>query len=303
MNKIPRLSIVFLNYNRLAETRYTLAHLQNLISQRSDVEVIAVDNGSSDGTPEFLQTQTHWISAIYLPTNLGIDGYNEGFKQACGEYLLVLDDDSHPLDNLTLDRLITHLDTQPQIGVVACRIETPQGQPVLTWHLPQEDKAGYSIAFVGCGFAIRRTLLMELGGYPAEFFLYQNEIEVAIQVMRRHYSIYYDPACRVVHRQSPTGRSHWRQVYYPTRNTIWLIRRYFPFPSAYYLIASRLCFGFIRALQSREFKYYYRAVTEALTKQIEFEELSPEIYQQLTIFWRQNSVWHQLIHRLKRFIN
>jgi GT2 family glycosyltransferase len=187
---------------------------------------------------------------------------------------------------------------QPHIGIVACRIETPQGQAVLTWHLPQVDQAGYSMAFVGCGFAIRRDLLIEMGGYPEEFFLYQNEIEVAIQTIRRHYSIYYDPTCRVIHRQSPTGRSHWRQVYYPTRNTIWLIRRYFPFPFALYLIISRLCFGFIRALQTREFKYYYRAVREALTKKIEFEELSPEVYQQLARFWQQNSLWHQLIHKL-----
>lgn len=298
VTEIPKLSIVFLNYNRLAETQYTLAHLHHLLSQRSDIEVIAVDNGSIDGTSEFLQTQTHWIKVICLPNNLGIEGYNAGFKLAQGEYLLVLDDDSHPFDHLTLDRLITHLATQPQVGVVACRIETPQGQAVMTWHLPPIDRAGNSMAFVGCGFAIRRTLLMEIGGYPAEFFLYQNEIEVAIQVLRRRYTIYYDPACRVVHRQSPLGRSHWRQVYYPTRNTIWLIRRYFPVPSAYYLIASRLCFGLIRAIQAREFKYYYRAVKESFTKDIPFEPLSAEVYQQLTTFWQQNSVWHQFIQKL-----
>ena len=47
---IPKLSIVFLNYNRLNETRYTSAHLQQLITGRRDIEVIAVDNDSTDGT-------------------------------------------------------------------------------------------------------------------------------------------------------------------------------------------------------------------------------------------------------------
>ncbi|OAD20951.1 hypothetical protein THIOM_003308, partial [Candidatus Thiomargarita nelsonii] len=45
----PKLSIVFLNYNRITETRYTLAQLSRLLEFRDDVEVIAVDNGSTDG--------------------------------------------------------------------------------------------------------------------------------------------------------------------------------------------------------------------------------------------------------------
>ncbi len=293
-----KLSIVFLNYNRLTETRYTLAQLSRLLEHRQDVEIIAVDNGSQDGTKEFLQTQKDWVQVVSLENNLGIAGLNVGFKQTKGEYLLVLDDDSHPVDNITLDRIIQCLDTRPDVGVVACRIESIKGQPTYTWHLPENDAPGTSMAFVGCGFAIRRSLFEKIGWYPGEFFIYQNEIEVAIQVMRHHYKIYYDPCCRVVHRQSPLGRTNWRQVYYPTRNTIWVIRRYFPFPMAAYLIASRLFFGFLRALQSFEFSWYYRAVLDALHTPIEPQVLSPAQQKQLTTFWRQNSVLHQLIERL-----
>jgi len=294
----PKLSIVFLNYNRIKETRYTLAQLSRLIEHRDDVEVIAVDNGSTDGTRDFLQTQANWVRVMLLPTNTGIAGYNEGFKQAKGDYLLVLDDDSHPVDNITLDRLIQCLDTRPDVGVVACRIESMKGQAVYTWHLPKNDAPGPSMAFVGCGFAIRRTLFEQIGWYPGEFFIYQNEIEVAIQVMRLQYKIYYDPSCRVIHRQSPEGRTNWRQVYYPTRNTIWLIRRYFPFPMAGYLIASRLCFGLIRAVQSLELRWYYQAVLDALHTPIKAQVLPRPQQKQLTTFWRQNSILHQFIKRL-----
>lgn len=294
----PKLSIVFLNYNRLQETRYTLAQLSRRVESRHDIEIIAIDNGSTDGTCEFLQMQTDWIRVICLPTNTGIAGYNEGFKQAKGKYLLVLDDDSHPVDDMTLDRLIKCLDTRPDVGVVACRIESFSNEPVYTWHLPKNDAPGPSIAFVGCGFAIRRTLFEQIGWYPENFFLYQNEIEVAIQVMRREYKIYYDPGCRVVHRQSPQGRTRWRQVYYPTRNTIWLIRRYFPYPSAAYLIASRLLFGLVRAIQSLELGWYKKAVYDAFKTPIDPQILSPALRQQLTTFWRQNSLFHQIIKRL-----
>ena len=293
----PKLSIVFLNYNRLKETRYTLAKISHLIEHRNDIEVIAIDNGSQDGTGAFLQTFS-WVRVISLPTNTGIAGYNEGFKQTKGEYILVLDDDSHPVDSITLDRIIQCLDTRSDIGVVACRIESLAGKQIFSWHLPKNDAPGPSMAFVGCGFAIRRDLFEKIGWYPAEFFLYQNEIEVAIRVMRQKYKIHYDPNCRVVHRESSTGRTKWRQVYYPTRNTIWVIRRYFPFPSAAYLIVSRLCFGFLRALQSFEFGWYYRAVQDAFRTPIEPHILSPILRQQLTTFWHQNSIWHQFIGRL-----
>jgi GT2 family glycosyltransferase len=293
----PKLSIVFLNYNRLAETRYTLAHLAKLLKNRNDIEVIAVDNGSTDGTDEFLQAQNaqiDWVRVVLLPTNLGIAGYNHGFQLAQGEYLLVLDDDSHPVDSITLDRIIDNLDYFPDIGIIACRIESSQGHAVYTWHLPPFDAAGFSMAFVGCGFAVRRQLFESIGWYPGEFFLYQNEIEVAIRVRLQNYKIYYDPNCRVVHRHSPVGRTSWRQVYYPTRNTIWVIRRYFPKYQAFYLIFSRLCFGLIRALQFFELVWYCRAVCDAFSTPIKPQILSPTLRQQFTPFFKQNSLFHQL---------
>jgi GT2 family glycosyltransferase len=294
-----KLSIIFLNYNRIIETRYTLAQLSRLLESRDDVEVIAVDNGSTDGTREFLRAaSSDWVRVVSLPSNLGIAGYNEGFKQAKGDYLLVLNDDSHPVNSITLDRIIQCLDTRPDVGVVACRIESLKGDAIYSWHLPKNDAPGTSMAFVGSGFAIRRSLFEQIGWYPADLFLYQNEIELAIRVMRSQYKIYYDPNCRVVHRQCPSKCSNWRWVYYSTRNTIWLIRRYFPFPMAAYLIASRLFFGLIHALQLLEFGSYYRAVFDALHTPIEPQVLSPLLRQQLTTFWRRNSVWHQLVARL-----
>lgn len=293
----PKLSIVFLNYNRLLETRYTVSQLKSLMENRGDLEIIAVDNASTDGTGEYLRSQRDWLTLVDMDRNLGIGGLNEGFKQAQGRYLLILDDDSHPHDSATVESLIQCLDTRSKVGVVACRIESPSGEPVRTWHLPPNDTPGPSMAFVACGFAIRRELFEAVGWFPAEFFLYQNEVEVAIRVMLQGYEIYYEPGCRVVHRESPGGRTSWRRVYFPTRNTIWIIRRYFPFPQAAYLIGSRLCLGFVRALQYGEFSWYSKAVKEAFSTPIERKVLPPAMRKRLRPFWRENSLWHHVIDR------
>jgi len=157
------------------------------------------------------------------------------------------------------------------------------------------------VAFVGCGFAIRRALFESVGWFPERFFLYQNEMEVAIRVMQKGYQIRYEPDCRVVHRESSVGRANWRRVYFPTRNTIWIIRRYFPLPGAAYLIASRVCMGFIRAFQSGEFRWYYKAVRDAFKEPIEPEILPQPLRERLSAFWKQNSLWHQLTERMASF--
>ncbi|HIP63993.1 MAG TPA: glycosyltransferase [Deltaproteobacteria bacterium] len=292
-----QLSIVFLNYNRLEETRYTVERLLEMTRGRSDIEIIGVDNNSKDGTAEFLEKQND-IHSILLPDNSGIAGYNEGFKQAAGKYIMVLDDDSCPRDIETLDLLITLLDENTQIGVIACHVETPAGAPQWEWHLPKEHCFGISPFFIGCGFAIRRDLFEKIHWYPGEFFIYQNEIDVSFKVRMEGFEIYYHPDCRVIHRGVLSARGGWRRVYYSTRNTIWLIKKYYPQPMAAYMLLSRFLFGLGRALYLRQLTSYWKAVKDAYGKPINRRLLSPEIRRKCSPFWRQNSIFHQIFRMI-----
>ena len=290
----PRLSIVILNYNRVNDTMKTLTKLKALKLDRGRIEIIAIDNASTDGTVKFLLSQPHWVKKLFLKNNLGIQGLNIGFEKTFGDYILVLDDDSHPLDKKTVNLLIESLDRYEDAGVIACRIESDNGTPAKTWHLPKKDSFGESPAFVGCGFAIRRDLFKEIGWFSGHFFLYQNEIDAAIKIVKAGYRIYYEPRCRIVHRNSPGGRSSWRQVFYPTRNTVWLLRKYAPFPVSIYYIASRFCVGFFRAVQSGEYLWFLKAVKESLNCSIKKEPLSPVLYRRFLIFFQQSSLFHHI---------
>lgn len=292
-----RLSIVSLNFNRLTETRTSIEHLRGLLAGRDDCEVIAVDNGSTDGTAEYLLAQDDFLTPVLLDDNSGIAGYNAGFRQVRGDLILVLDDDSHPADAATLDRLIEVLDADAELGAIACRIEDERGERVWSWHLPRADRIDHSMAFVGCGFAVRRALFERIGWYPSEFFLYQNEIEVAFRIRLAGYAIAYRPDCQVVHRTANSARGHWRRVYYPTRNTLWLLRRYAPYPTALYWIASRIVIGLLRATLYRQWRAWLDGVREGLSTPIERHELPPGLRREFRPFWRQNSLWHQLSGR------
>ncbi len=291
-----RLSIVFLNYNRLHETRFTVERLAALCSGRDDIEVIAVDNGSADGTAEYLRAQKN-INSVLLQDNTGIAGYNRGFEIAKGDYILVLDDDSCPENLQALELALARLEQNPEIGVIACRIISPDGSNQWSWHLPASRDFGPSPFFIGCGFLIRRPLFRQIGWYPEAFFLYQNEIEVSFQTRLHGFAIYYDPDCVIVHRGIPTQRPGWRRIYFPTRNTIWLLRRYFPQPEATYLIISRMIIGLVRAIRFGELGHYYRALRDAFSKPVQKSILPPELRADFSPFFRQNSLIHQLLRR------
>ena len=291
-----KLSIVFLNFNKLAETRLTSTRLQELCAHRDDIEIIAVDNGSEDGTAEYLQGQSAIIS-ILRADNTGIAGYSVGFNKAQGEYLLILDDDSCPLSLSGIDHAIQTLDQHTEIGVIAAHIQTPDGKPQWSWHLPVSDTFSRSPFFIGCGFIIRRDLFAKTGWYPDDFFLYQNEVDVSFQVRLQGYDIFYDPACIIVHRSMPSQRSGKRRVFFATRNTLWVLRRYYPQPQASYLIFSRLVIGLARAISFGEIKAYLQAVREGLFHPITKNILPSALRKSFIPFWKQNSLIHQLLRR------
>jgi hypothetical protein len=64
------------------------------------------------------------------------------------------------------------------------------------------------------------------------------------------------------------------------------------------MIFSRLCFGLVRAIQAGEWRWYYRAVKEALWTPIKPQILSPILRKKLNLFYKQNSLWHQLTRNL-----
>lgn len=296
MSSSIKLSIVFLNFNKLHETSITSSRLQELCATRDDIEIIAVDNGSQDGTAEYLQKQRN-IQSILLPDNSGIAAYSAGFDKAQGEYLLILDDDSCPLNLSGIDQALTTLDKRSELGIIAAHIQTPDGKPQWSWHLPISDVFCRSPFFIGCGFIIRRELFAKIGWYPKDFFLYQNEIDVSFQVRLQGYDIFYDPACIIIHRGIPSQRPGWRRVFFPTRNTLWLIRRYYPLPQASYLIVSRLFIGLISAIKFNEFSAYFKALREGLFQPVQKNFLPPRLLELFIPFWKQNSLAHQLLRR------
>ncbi len=117
------MSIIVLNWNSYDVTRDCLLSLRRL--EYSQHEVVLVDNGSVDSSPEKLAQEFPEVRMIRNPTNLGFAGGNNvGIRHALSrgtDYLLLLNNDTVVAPNL-LSELVRVSESSPQIGMVNPKI-------------------------------------------------------------------------------------------------------------------------------------------------------------------------------------
>jgi GT2 family glycosyltransferase len=112
---MKKVSIIMLAYNKLEYTKLAVDSLYKYTSH-IDFEFISVNNGSSDGTKEYLDSLPN-KKKISFETNVGGDrAFNEGINHAEGEYTVFLNNDLILTENW-LDNLIVVLESDPNIGV------------------------------------------------------------------------------------------------------------------------------------------------------------------------------------------
>jgi GT2 family glycosyltransferase len=226
----PLLSIVILSWNRKADLFTTLQAVSR--QGYTGGETIVVDNGSTDGSPEMVRALYPDVRLVTLPQNVGIEGLNVGMREARGEIVVLLDDDSYPVEG-TLARLVVAFQRDPHMGIAAGRIVGSADAVERERSVRLESEPGRDVpTFVGCGVGLRRAALEQAGLFDSAFFLYGNELDLAARVMDAGYAVRYLPGAVFVHAVSSTNRTSLRAEYYGTRNLLWIIWKYFPLQEA-----------------------------------------------------------------------
>ena len=113
-------SLIIPNWNgrEILGTCLDAVRLQSLVPH----EVIVVDNGSTDGSEEFIRQNYPEVHLILLGVNIGFAGaVNRGIEWATGIYIALLNNDTEP-DRDWLKALVTRLESSPESGSAACRM-------------------------------------------------------------------------------------------------------------------------------------------------------------------------------------
>jgi GT2 family glycosyltransferase len=208
-------------HNRPGALWQTLAALGALPYERHQAaggaEVIVVDNASRPPVklPETLDNDLP-LKCIRLDGNHGAAARNRGAVEARGEWLVMLDDDSYPLDTGHLDALE---DAPADVAAIGGEILLPDGT---------HEVGGLPEVIVGCGAVIRRDAFLEVGGYDAEFHYYAEEYDLCAKLLLAGARVRHDLRFRVRHGKVPQHRDMNVILRNLVRNNGWIIQRYAP---------------------------------------------------------------------------
>ena len=115
---LPFVSVVIVNYNGKHFLEACLDALRSQTYPAEFFEVIVSDNGSTDGSVEFLRSFYPWVKVIENESNLGFAGGNNiAFRAAQGEYLVLLNNDTSPLNDW-LEKLVKAAVENPSAGII-----------------------------------------------------------------------------------------------------------------------------------------------------------------------------------------
>ncbi len=238
------LSIIIVSYNTCDLLLKCLESIRNMEHKTWNMEIIVVDNGSTDDTLTQVskfksQNQNLNLKTIYNKENLGFAKANNiGIKASSGRYILLLNSDTIVFPD-TLVSMIQFIDTKPEVGVATCRVELPDGRldpachrgfptpwASLTYFLGLEklfsqsrlfgqyhlgflpmDKAHEIDSPTGAFYLVRRKVIESVGLLDEDYFMYGEDLDWSYRIKQAGWKVMYYPYVKIIHLKKQSGRA------------------------------------------------------------------------------------------------
>jgi GT2 family glycosyltransferase len=202
---VPSVSVVICTHNRAGRLERALRALGAQRRPAGGFEIVVVDDGSSDETPQVCRRLAARMPDLrYVSTgeNLGLSpARNRGVAAARGDLILFVDDDCIPAPDWVL-RMTESLRRRP---VVAGAVATPSGGFAKLCHNVAQfygfmpcQRAGPVALIAGANMGFRREVLEDVGGFR-DSRGYAEDIEFILRARARGYAPYFDPRAIVTH--------------------------------------------------------------------------------------------------------
>lgn len=191
---MPKVSIVIPVYN--GET-YLEESIESVIAQTfQDWELWLVNDGSTDRSPEIMETYTKMDKRIRIltnPENLKLPRtLNKGFQHTQGEYLTWSSDDNRYAPD-AIEIMVQALDASPDYGLVYCDMDYIHENGIALAHQSPDLHRLYVEDCIGACFMYRREVLETVGEYDPDMILVED-YDYWLRISRK-YSILHIPKC------------------------------------------------------------------------------------------------------------
>jgi GT2 family glycosyltransferase len=243
----PLVSIIIVNWNG----KHLLPENLAAVFQQTykNFEVIVVDNGSQDGSLDWLeQHYSNQLQLLPLPENTGFAyGNNIGIKASRGELIALVNNDvvvtpdwlaslvdclmAHPDAGMVGSKVLNyyrreeidnlgHLIYPDAVNRCWCRLEKDQGQ----YETVEE------ILFPSaCAALYRKSMLLEVGLFDETFFAYHDDVDVGLKGRLLGYKAYYCPKAVAYHKFSMSAGAYSPlKAFLVERNRIWVLFKVYP---------------------------------------------------------------------------
>lgn len=213
----PDLSIIIVNWN----TCQLLADCLSSIAQTAgnlNLEIIVVDNGSTDGSQLTLKQQFPQVHLVENNQNLGFaKANNQALTLSRGRYALLLNSDTIVLPGALAD-LVRFADTHSDAGIIGCKLLNADGSLQESWasfptlwseilgrnfrrrRLVDETSSVYEVDWVGGACMLARPEAMrEVGFLDESYFMYSEETDWCFRMQRHGWKVYYLAGSNIIH--------------------------------------------------------------------------------------------------------
>ncbi len=227
---------------------YLAECLNALLSQSYlDLEIIAVDNASVDGSADFIADKYPQVRLVRNAQNLGFSGgCNIGLRMAAGDVLVLLNQDTRVQSNW-LATLVKALQ-RPEIGVAGCKILYPDGQTIqhaggwIEWPLGlarhygqgerdvgQWDNSCQVEYVTGAALAFRRDILEQVGFLDDAFWPgYFEDVDFCLRVKDAGAEVWYISDAVVVHAETTSLTDSSKISFYYQQGRLRIILKHLP---------------------------------------------------------------------------
>ena len=305
----PKITISIVNLNGKDYLGECLASIKEIEYPMDKMEIIVVDNGSIDGSVEFIKENYPGIKIIKNSKNMGFAyANNQAAKNASGQYVAFLNNDTRVDSNWLIELL------KP---IYCNNITVASGSKVLSMDGKTLDFAGSMINFEGKGFQIdygvsadkdkhnqyryfpfvnggamliNRQVFLDAGGFDEDFFAYYEDVDLGWRLWILGYKVIFSPKSIVYHHHHGTSKEFGEDKlrFLKERNSLYSVFKNYDDENLPKVLSATLASIFNRVFVDLKFDYkkYYdlkidgtkeaKALSGKLDKEVESLKISRE---------------------------
>ncbi|MDQ1281006.1 MAG: hypothetical protein QG670_2270 [Thermoproteota archaeon] len=232
----PNISVVIVNLNGKQWLSRCIPSVLGSDYPEGNLEIILVDNGSADGSVEFVEKSYPKIRIERLVKNVGWSpANNEGIKLSKGDIIVCLSNDME-VNTTWLREIASFMVNHRNVGIVQCNSISMWDRKTFDSSMNYLDRFGYSYGYAperdprevffaeGMAFAVRREVVNKMGLFDNYYFMEYDDMDFSWRARLAGYKIYFLPSAVVYHARGGTvGRTYFERL----KNVEWYTRNHF----------------------------------------------------------------------------